>query len=77
MAIRPSFKLESNGSHGLVSIERASEGVDIDIWDVGLVQPDESLTLNLSYEEAIEFSAMLRSVLGQDLSPQEATVLGF
>jgi hypothetical protein len=77
MAIRPSFKLESNGSHGLVSIERANESVEIDIWDVGIVQPDESFRLSLSYEEAIELSAMLRSVLGQDISAEEATVLGF
>ena len=39
-------------------------------------QPDESLTLRLSYEEATELSAMLRSVLGQGLSTEEAVTLG-
>ena len=76
MAIRPSHKLERSGSHGLVEVERVPDGsINVDIYDVGLVQDDEALTLNLSPDEAAELAAMLRSVLGQPLSTEDAVVL--
>jgi hypothetical protein len=77
MAIRPSHKLERNNSHGLVEVERTPDGsIDIDIYDVGFIQPDETFTLALSRDEATELAAMLRSVLGQELSSEDAVILG-
>jgi hypothetical protein len=77
MAIRPSYKLERSDKHGLVEVERLqSGGIDIDIWDVGLVEEGESFTLALSHDEATELAAMLRSVLGQGLSSEDAITLG-
>lgn len=73
----PSFKLERNDSHGLIEVERVPDGrIDIDIYDVGMVQPDEALTLSLSQDEATELAAMLRSVLGHSLSTEDAVTLG-
>ncbi len=76
MAIRPSHKLEPSDQHELIEVERVPDGgVAIDIWGIGLLQDDEPHTVSLSYEEATELAAMLRSVLEQPLSTEDAAIL--
>jgi len=76
MAIRPSHKLEPSDQHELIEVERVPDGgVAIDIWGVGLDQDDRPYTVALSYDEATELAAMLRSVLEQPLSTEDAAIL--
>lgn len=77
MAIRPSYKLEPSDAHGLVAVERVpGGGVAIDIHDATAFPEDEPYTLRLDYDEATELAAMLRSVLGYDLTTEDAVILG-
>jgi hypothetical protein len=73
MAIRPSYKLETNSEHGLIEIERPGPGgLTIDLHDaLTLVnRDDDSLQLRLFLEEAEELSAILRALLGT-ATPEE------
>lgn len=75
MAIRPSYKLEPSEGHGLIEIERVSEGIHIEIHGAATVEGDP-VDLMLTADETAEFAAILRSILGEPLSRVDAATLG-
>jgi hypothetical protein len=75
MAIRPSYKLEPSKDHGLIEIERLSEGVHIEIHCAATIE-EEPVDLMLTTDEASELAAALHSVLGETLSRGDAVTLG-
>ena len=73
MAIRPSYKLEPSTGHGLIEVERVSDGIDLEIYDAGTFD-DQPLGVALTIEEATELAAMIRATLGT-ATPEELAAL--